>query len=129
MVVLDHNSNGYRDIILPLACQDEAVMRAVSVVAAHHLSKWVPAIRKSAVAGQMAVVSNLRRDAFQCPPSQIFNLSTWATILVLLVGETITGGDDFIYLLEMVTSLTEAEGVGDEITASVRQFFINQTRM
>ena len=39
MVVLDTIPNGYRDIILPMALEDEVLRRAIGVVAAQHLGR------------------------------------------------------------------------------------------
>ncbi|KAH8817330.1 hypothetical protein F5884DRAFT_779084 [Xylogone sp. PMI_703] len=129
MVVLDFISNGYRDIILPLACQDPVVGRAVSVVAAFHLSAKVPSLRQSAEAGQLAIISKLRRDSLQLKPHELFNISTWATILVLLVGETITGADNYRYLLEMLMHMVQCTGFEHAVPAAVRDFFVQQTKM
>jgi hypothetical protein len=77
----------------------------------------------------MNIISRLRRDAAILPSNELFNVSTWATILVLLVGETITGGNDFVYLLEMLRCVTRNGGEGAGISSSVRQFLIQQTKM
>lgn len=129
MVVLDTEFNGYRDIILPMACGDGVVQRAVSVVSAFHLAATLPELQLPADVGQMNIISRLRRDASVLPSNELFNVSTWATILVLLVGETVTGGNDFIYLLEMLRCVTQSSVDKIGISASVRQFFIQQTRM
>ncbi|RFU34433.1 hypothetical protein B7463_g1954, partial [Scytalidium lignicola] len=129
MVVLDFISNGYRDIILPLASQDPMVGRAVSVVAAFHLSSKLPYLRQAADAGQLAIISKLRRDSQQLKPQELFNISTWATILVLLVGETITGADNYVYLLEMLMHMVQCVGFERAVPVAVRDFFMQQTKM
>lgn len=88
MVILDKVSNGYREFILPMALQDEVLCRAVAVVATQHLSQGQPALELAAEKGRTAVISRLRRDASLA--SQVFNEFTWATLIVLLVGETVT---------------------------------------
>ncbi|KAH9203564.1 fungal-specific transcription factor domain-containing protein, partial [Leptodontidium sp. 2 PMI_412] len=129
MVVLDKQHNGYRDIILPLACECPIIQRAVSVVAAFHLSAQVPGLQESAQLGQLAIISKLRQDAGQLSPYRPFDISTWATILVLLAGETVTGGNDFVYLLEMLKYITQIGKVELGVSASIHQFLLGQTRM
>lgn len=129
MVVLDSISNGYRDIILPLAIEDAVVQRAVSVVAAHHLAAKMTAIRKPAMEGQMAIISRLRRDSLEIGHTNLFTISNLATIIVLLVGDTVTGGNDFVHLLELLRCLMQSDQIWEGMTASVRQFFSQQVRM
>lgn len=129
MVVLDIFSNGYRDIILPLACQDEVLERAVSVVSAFHLAQKAPGLRPAAEAGHHAIVTKLRRDSFKLTPEQLFNPYTLATILVLLVGETITGADNYTYLLEMLNCLAQSPESIAALPQSLREFFLQQIKM
>lgn len=129
MVVLDFVSNGYRNIILPLACEDSTVARAVSVVSAFHLSERLPHLKQAAESEQLAIISKLRQDSLKLEPGKLFNISTWATILILLVGETITGSDNYIYLLEMLMHMTQCTGFEHAVPASVRDFFMQQTKM
>ncbi|KAH7134051.1 hypothetical protein EDB81DRAFT_89812 [Dactylonectria macrodidyma] len=128
MVVFDSISNGYRDIILPLARQDEVLSRAVSVVAAFHLAEKAPELRSVAEAGHQAIVQKLRRDSIQ-QPGQVFGPFTLATILVLLVGETITGADNYGYLLEMLACLTKCPETVMALPLELRQFFWQQIKM
>ncbi|KAM5361826.1 hypothetical protein ACJZ2D_012856 [Fusarium nematophilum] len=129
MVVLDSFSNGYRDIILPLACQDEVLGRAVSVVAAFHMAQKAPQLRPAAEAGHHAIVTKLRKDSLQLRPEQLFNPYTLATILVLLVGETITGADNYAYLLEMLNCLARSPESIAMLPASLKDFFLQQVKM
>lgn len=129
MVVLDGPFNGYRHIILPLAWNDEVLHRAVSVVAAHHLVPEVPGLMSPALAGQTAIISKLGRDSFNIKSSEIFTITNWATVLLLLVGETITGGNDFKYLLDMLVFLASGLETGPDLGMDVRKFVKQQTRM
>ena len=61
MVLLDHISNGYRNILLPLACEDELVQRAVAVVAAQHLALHSPSYQSFADQGRATLISRLPR--------------------------------------------------------------------
>lgn len=128
MVVLNSESNGYRDLILPLACQDAVLGRAVSVAATFHLAQKNPALRQTAEAGHHAIIEKLRRDSLLLKPGEVFNHFALATVLVLLVGETITGADNYGYLLEMLECFTKALGVG-VLPPGLEDFFRQQIRM
>ncbi|KAJ5174067.1 uncharacterized protein N7500_001998 [Penicillium coprophilum] len=125
MVVLDHVSNGYRDILLPLACEDELLQRAVGVVAAQHLALNNPSYQSVADRGRAALISRLCRDSTS--PDRVFNTSTWATLIVLLVGETITGSSEYGHLLRTLMCLVQN---ADQIApSSARRFLSQQTHM
>ncbi|CAG1988200.1 unnamed protein product [Fusarium graminearum] len=129
MVVLDSNSNGYRDVILPLACHDDNLAQAVSVVSAFHLGQKDPRLQHVAETGHQAIVQKLRRDSLQLSPEQLFNPYILATILVLLVGETITGADNYTYLLEMLNCLTSYPDWITMLPPSLKEFFLQQIKM
>ncbi|OJD36357.1 c6 zinc finger domain protein [Diplodia corticola] len=130
MVVLDRVSNGYRDFILPMACEDEVLRRAVEVVAAQHLChEKRPDLQAAAEAGRAAVISRLRRDALQAPPERVFNVYTWATLIVLLVGETVTGSSEYGYLVQMLMCLSRNSNAGPGHSAQLGDFLKQQTHM
>lgn len=129
MVVFDFTGNGYRQIILPLACQDEMVGRAVSVIAAFHLEQKAPQMRMAAEIGQQAILSRLSRDSLRLEPERLFSLSTWATILVLLVGTTITGSSNYVHLLELLSCLAQSSASVPSLPETTRTFIMEQTRM
>ncbi|KAL5354730.1 hypothetical protein ACLOAV_000819 [Pseudogymnoascus australis] len=129
MVVFDFTGNGYRQIVLPLACQDEMVGRAVSVIAAFHLAQEAPHMRIAAERGQQAILSRLCRDSLLIEPERLFSLSKWATVLVLLVGTTITGSDNFVYLLELLSCLARSSASVHSLSDTTRAFIMEQTRM
>ncbi|KAH4812866.1 hypothetical protein HBI73_035310 [Parastagonospora nodorum] len=106
MVIVDTAANGYREIILPMALEDEVLRRAVGVVAAQHLSRERPDMQQAAEAGRAAIISRLRKDASSATPEQVFNKFTWATLVVLLVGETVTGSADYSFLVQMLLCLS-----------------------
>ncbi|KAJ5375253.1 hypothetical protein N7517_007259 [Penicillium concentricum] len=125
MVVLDQVSNGYRDILLPLACEDELVQCAVGVVAAQHLALNNPFYQSIADRGRAALISRLCRDSTS--PDRVFNTSTWATLIVLLVGETITGSSEYGHLLRTLMCLVQN---ADQIApSSACRFLSQQTHM
>lgn len=129
MVVLDFHDNAYRQMVLPLATQDTMVSQAVSVVSAFHLSQAIPSLRMKAEVGQQQVLSRLRRSALNPNPDQFFKHSNWVTILVLLVGDTITGSKNYIYLLELLLQLSRAALSDKSLPDNVKQFIKEQTQM
>lgn len=129
MVVFDFAGNGYRDIILPLALQDEVLRKAVTVVATFHLSQKAPGLQASAMNGHRAIIEKLRIDALRLRPEEILTPYTWATILVLLVGETITGANNYIHLLEMLKCLKLSSSASQNVPAAARDFFLQQMKM
>lgn len=107
MVVLDDNSNGYRSLVLPMALEDDLLRRAVGVVAAQHLSRQRPELKDAAEAGRAVVISRLRNDSLSLSTDIVFNKFTWATLIVLLVGETVTGSPDFPFFVQMLLCLSK----------------------
>ncbi|KAF2026650.1 hypothetical protein EK21DRAFT_73618 [Setomelanomma holmii] len=128
MVVLDTISNGYRELILPMALEDEVLRRAVGVVAAQHLSRERPEIKDAAEAGRSAIISRLRKDALSVPEDHVFSKFTWATLVVLLVGETVTGSEDYSFLVQMLLTLS-ANSRAENDDKSVIRFLQTQTNM
>lgn len=129
MVVLDFSGNAYRQVILPLATRDAMVGQAVSVVSAFHLSQVVPSLRMKAEMTQQRILSQLCKSALMPNPDQFFKLSTWVTILVLLVGDTITGSTNYVYLLDLLSQLSRAALSDDSLPPSIKQFVMQQTQM
>jgi hypothetical protein len=128
MVVLDTASNGYRELFLPMALEDEVLRRAVGVVAAQHLSRERPEMQEAAEAGRAAIISRLRKDSLSATVDQVFNKFTWATLIVLLVGETVTGSADYSFLVQMLLCLS-ANSMGDEQKPAATRFLQTQTNM
>ena len=127
MVVFDELSNGYRDLLVPMACRDELLQLAISSVTAQHLALRQPSFQSAVAADRAALISRLRRDSIQGPPDRVFNISTWSTLIVLLVGETITGSSEYSYLLR--TLLCLAQNINQTAPSAVTQFLLQQTHM
>ena len=104
MVVFDDDTNGYRPLVLPMALEDDLLRRAVAIVAAQHLNRQQPELQGAAGAGRTAVISCLRNDSLQQSADKEFNKLTWATLMVLLVGEKVTGSADCRFFVHMVLS-------------------------
>ncbi|KAH0287511.1 hypothetical protein M436DRAFT_57641 [Aureobasidium namibiae CBS 147.97] len=129
MVVFDDDFNGYRNFLLPLAYQDDLVQRAVSVVAAFHLSAKKPDLLPLAETGRSEIIKRLRADAFAGESNEVFSMSTWATIILLLVGETVTGSQDFIHLYRMLTNLLSHTDLTGAEPSPEQGFLLQQSRM
>jgi hypothetical protein len=129
MVVFDNGFNGYRNFLLPLAYQDDLVQRAVSVVAAFHLSSMQPDLLPLAETGRSEIIKRLRADAFAGESSKVFSMSTWATIILLLVGETVTGSQDFVHLYRMLTNLLSHNRLSEAEPSPEQKFLLQQSRM
>lgn len=112
MVILDGPNNGYRNLIVPVAIQDPLVQKAVSAIAGFHLWRNIPELRSAADIARHTVIQEMKEASLEPRASKVFSVSTWITLLVLLVGELILGGDDYIYLLRMMC-LLRANGVQD----------------
>lgn len=126
MVVLDGKFNGYRDLILPLACEDDLVKGAVSVVSMYHLAPGRPELQYHADSGLQSIIRQLLERTSQL--ENALDLSAWATIIVLLVGETITGGSNLPFLFRILQHLSEANTkLGQE--SVMHSFLQEQTRM
>jgi len=128
MVALDDDTNGYRSLILPMAIEDDVLRQAVSVVAAQHLSRQRPQLRKAAEAGHAAIISRLRSDSLHQSADKVFNKTTWATLIVLLVGETVTGSADYGFLIQMLLSLSTSNP-GRDADPVLSKFLKAQTHM
>jgi hypothetical protein len=128
MVVFDHGFNGYRDVLLQLAFTDDLVQRAVCVCSAFYLGLQNPPLYKVAEKGRSAIITALSSQMAD-KPSDVFNMSTVATVLLLLVGETVTGSDEFSPLYKMLAALSQSNDTFGSATAISRGFFHQQIKM
>lgn len=128
MVVLDNHSNGYRSLVLPMALEDDLLRRAVSVVALQHLSRERPELELAADAGRAAVISRLHRDSLKQSADKVFNKFTWATLIVLLVGETVTGSAEFRFFMHMLRCLS-SNGLSSHEDPALMAFLLDQSHM
>ncbi|RMY66608.1 hypothetical protein D0863_08316 [Hortaea werneckii] len=127
MVTFDRGSNGYRNIILPLAHQDELVQRAVCVVSAFHIGRHDPSLYATAEAGRTAIITKLSQSSrHKEHANEVFNLSTLVTLLVLLVGEMVTGSTEFNHLYSMMTALLQGSDILQAASPSVEAFLMQQ---
>lgn len=128
MIMYDDEANGYRHQILPLAHCDPTIERAVCVAAAFHLSQRIPELRLPAENGRAAIINKLSRTSWDLSDK------TWATIVLLIVAELITGHEHVIELYKMLVAFLDARGLpmnqhsmgGD---SPMGEFLYNQSRM
>jgi len=131
MVVFDDGFNGYRDVLLRLAYTDDLVQRAVCVCSAFYLGLRNPALYEIAEKGRSAIITALSDQMMSKRPgdANVFNMSTAATVLLLLVGETVTGSDEFSPLYMMLAALAQSSDTFDGATMTSRRFFQQQIKM
>ena len=131
MVVFDNGFNGYRDVLLQLAYTDELVQRAVCVCSAFYLGLRNPALYEIAEKGRSAIITALSNQMMSKQPAnaKVFNMSTVATVLLLLVGETVTGSDEFSPLYKMLAALAQSNDTFEGATVTSRGFFQQQINM
>jgi hypothetical protein len=118
MLAIDDSSNGWRQLILPIAIEDEVVMDAVIAASAYHVSsRSHTAISLGQSYFTKTVHGLLKRQDFKSLDPMINGFSVVA-ILVLLVTSMITGCSDFPILFGMLKSafkaMKDAGGCGDE---------------
>jgi Fungal specific transcription factor domain len=129
MVVFDGRFNGYRDILLPLACEHDLVKTAIMVASMYHLGTNQPALRKQADASYNAVVQRLRLDAQHSPDqSTALSTSAWTVVLILLTAETVSGGTNLPYLFKMLRFLASANETTNQGSV-LHSFLVEQTNM
>lgn len=131
MVVFDNGFNGYRDVLLQLAFNDDLVQRAVCVCSAFYLGLRNPALYEIAEKGRSAIITALSEQMASRQPgsSNVFNMSTVATVLLLLVGETVTGSDEFSPLYKMLAALAQRDDTFEGATVTSRGFIKQQIKM
>ena len=127
MVILDGARNGYRSLLLPLAAQDELARRAVTSIAACHLHRDDPVLRSAALVDRAKVVERLAKASTPLEAKGVFCASTWATVLILLIGEFVLGGDHFPFFVKMLSCLRE-HGISDA-SPEMTQFIDRQTEL
>lgn len=117
MVLVDDCTNGWRHLILPLACSDELVMSSVLTVAAFHYSKRA---RGSRIADPVKLysktISELQKRRDLCNGDLDAKCRVIVTIVVLLLSTIVSGSSDFVILFRMLQSALDVVG-GEELLA------------
>ncbi|OTB00950.1 hypothetical protein M426DRAFT_225434 [Hypoxylon sp. CI-4A] len=113
MVIIDDRNNGWRNIVLPLACADEMVMCAVLAVSAFHSSTRLASHQEQEVVDPLMLYSKTTRELQR---RQLDNRDPHArdriilTIVLLLLYSMVNGGSEFQILLRMLHSALEVVG-------------------
>lgn len=124
MLMYDDEANGYRHQILPLAHGDPVVERAVCISAAFHLARSMPELRLPAETGRAAVISKLSQTA-----ATDLSDSTWATILLLIVADLVTGHEQVMTLCKMLVAFMGARKQQPSLSTPLGDFLHSQSRL
>ncbi|KAJ6100339.1 hypothetical protein N7467_001874 [Penicillium canescens] len=116
MVAIDVH-NGYRDILLPLSEYDETLRFAILAASAFHLAHQHPDPKWTSIARNyhMATINGLNQRSREQKENHITSdtFSNLSIMVVLLIEEMVTVGEDFPILLGMVRSFVSSRG-GEE---------------
>lgn len=126
MLILDGKHNGYRNLILPIALEDRMVRQAVCSVVGLHIWRSNPDLYALASESRAKVIQQLKEASNQLATDRVFSISTWVTLMVLLLGELVLGGDHYTYLLRMMCSMKARSIDGN---AEILGFLSRQTDM
>lgn len=110
MVPIDGPRNGFRTILLPLACEHELVRYALLASSANHLRLKKPELAPAATRYQTTAIASLRGAANATQGQINTGATTLATIVLLLVNDMVTGCCDFRLLIGMAKSWILAFG-------------------
>lgn len=129
--MLDDENNGYRNLILPFALQDELVRMAVTSITRCRLSRAAgrpeAETRAAAEMSRAKVIEKLMQQSAASEAANVFTVSSWMAVLVLFIGELVLGGDQYEYLLRMMCSM-KRHGVAEPNPILV-QFLDKQTEL
>ncbi|KAL7621987.1 hypothetical protein AAE478_007488 [Parahypoxylon ruwenzoriense] len=104
MVIIDDDSNGWRHLVLPLACADELIMYSVLAVAAFHFSRTAGQHIASPAKLYSKTIFELqkRRDLRKYDVDARYRIIV--TIVVLLLATMVEGNSDFAIIFRMLQS-------------------------
>ncbi|KAF7547131.1 hypothetical protein G7Z17_g7943 [Cylindrodendrum hubeiense] len=128
MLLFDNTTNGYRRQVLPFATSNRLVQRAVCVAAAFHLLPRRPELRAPAEQGRAAIIQRLHEDGLSATRAPVLDEATWATILLLIVGDLVRGDEQVMILYHMLDAFLRARG-GNQPTSQLGKFLESQSRL
>lgn len=111
MVVIDDSSNGWRHLVLPLACADELVMSAVLAVSAFHLSErslLEQIVDPTRLYSKAINELQKRSDLHDFDADSRHRIIM--TIILLLLATMVNGSSDFPIIFRMLQSALEMIG-------------------
>jgi hypothetical protein len=112
LVNFDGPSNGYRTLILPLACDTGLVRFALLAASANHLRFKRPQLQSLAWTFQSIAIEKLSAVSRAADQSVAMKTTVFATIILLLITDMMNGGLEFSILCNMVKSWIEATDGG-----------------
>ncbi|RSL90523.1 hypothetical protein CDV31_015667 [Fusarium ambrosium] len=132
MVVIDDRNNGWRSLVLPLACMDELVMSSVMAVSAFHISERAESqqLVNSTMLYSKAI-HNLqkRQNLHQYDIHARYRIIV--SIIVLLLGMMVNGSSDFPIMFRMLQSALDMVN-GETVSAAgskvIAEFSASQIR-
>ncbi|KAF4965662.1 hypothetical protein FSARC_6557 [Fusarium sarcochroum] len=114
MAVIDDHNNGWRNLVLPLACADELVMSAVMSVSAFHLAE--KGINNKVVSASRHY-SKAIRELRKRQDLQVYDVHERyriiLAIVVLLLAMIVNGSPDFPIMFRMLQSALDMVGGED----------------
>lgn len=130
LVAVDGVSNGYRNLLLPLACSDDLVRSATLAASANQLRFQRPKLVSLASKYQSAAIEKLSVFSRTENASGSTRSAVLAAIILLIITDMMNGGHQFHLLLNMAKSWVEAmkhDGLPTESSRSgLEQFLFNQ---
>ncbi|EEU45353.1 uncharacterized protein NECHADRAFT_93970 [Fusarium vanettenii 77-13-4] len=105
MVVIDDRNNGWRSLVIPLACMDELVMSSVMAVSAFHLSERAEShhlVNAGMLYSKAILNLQKRQDLHQYDIHSRYRIIV--SIIVLLLGMMVNGSSDFPIMFRMLQS-------------------------
>jgi hypothetical protein len=129
LVAFDGPTNGYNALLLPLAHDNELVRNTILAASATHLQFKRPQLANIAMKFRTTAIETLSSHT-KTKSNAGSNLeATLAAIVVLIINDTMQGGVDFLILLEMAKSWTEAIGKDESRNMPLRSFLEQQIHM
>ncbi|KAI0880230.1 fungal-specific transcription factor domain-containing protein [Annulohypoxylon maeteangense] len=119
MVIIDDRNNGWRHLILPLACADELVMYSVLTVAALHFSERAQGQHVAdPIRLYSKTINELQKRRDLCEGDLEARYRIIVTIIVLLLSTLVDGCPDFTILFRMLQSALDVIGGEKSLAAS-----------
>ncbi|KAI1388754.1 uncharacterized protein F4822DRAFT_256191 [Hypoxylon trugodes] len=119
LVMFDGKTNGYRHHILPMAYSEPLVEKAVCVVSASHIS----AKQRRLCNPAEIIRGGLIRRLFETSRSEPdLSETTWATLVLLVASDIISGRDDVLVIYELLTTFIKARGPLEEPMSPLQRF-------
>lgn len=112
LVNFDGPSNGYRSLILPLACDAKLVRFALLAASANHLRFKRPKLQSLALTFQSIAIEKLAVASRAADQDVTMKTTVFATIILLLITDMMNGGLQFPLLCNMAKSWIEATDDG-----------------